>query len=94
MNPVVIPVLSYDPQRDFAPISVLVSAPLVAMVHPSTGLTSIQSLIAYAKANPGKLNHASGGARPVSWRWNSSMRLPAFRSRLSLTKAQDQPYRV
>jgi tripartite-type tricarboxylate transporter receptor subunit TctC len=61
MNPVVIPALSYDPQRDFAPISVLVAAPLVVMVHPSTGLSSIQSLIAYAKANPGKLNHASGG---------------------------------
>ncbi len=61
MNPVVIPGLSYDPPRDFAPISILVSAPLVAMVHPSTGITSIQSLIAYAQANPGKLNHASGG---------------------------------
>ena len=61
MNPVVFPSLPYDPQRDFLPISLISAAPLVAMVHPSTGFNSVQELIAFARANPGKLNHASGG---------------------------------
>jgi tripartite-type tricarboxylate transporter receptor subunit TctC len=61
MNPVVFPSLPYDPQRDFLPLSLLSAAPLVALVHPSTGFNSIQDLIAFARANPGKLNHASGG---------------------------------
>lgn len=61
MNPVVFPTLPYDPIRDFAPISLLTQAPLVGMVHPSTGFKTIQDLIKYAHANPGKLNHASGG---------------------------------
>jgi tripartite-type tricarboxylate transporter receptor subunit TctC len=62
MNPVVFPTLSYDPQRDFVPVSLLTMAPLVAMVHPSTGFNSIQDMIAFARANPGKLNHATGGS--------------------------------
>ena len=61
MNPVVFRPLSYDPQKDFAPISLLTMAPLVAMVHPGTGFTSIGDMVAWARANPGKLNHASGG---------------------------------
>jgi tripartite-type tricarboxylate transporter receptor subunit TctC len=61
MNPVIYPALSYDPQRDFAPVSLLTMAPLVAMVHPSTGFQSMQDLITFARANPGRLNHATGG---------------------------------
>ena len=61
MNPVVFKSLPYDPQKDFAPISLLTEAPLVALVHPGTGFNSIQELVSYARANPGKLNHATGG---------------------------------
>ncbi len=61
MNPVVFKPLPYDPQKDFAPISLLTMAPLVAMVNPGTGFTTIGDMVAWAKANPGKLNHASGG---------------------------------
>jgi tripartite-type tricarboxylate transporter receptor subunit TctC len=61
MNPVVFKPLSYDPERDFVPISLLTEAPLVAFVHPGTGFNSIQDLATFARANPGKLNHASGG---------------------------------
>ena len=61
MNPVVFRPLSYDPQKDFAPISLLTMAPLVAMVHPGTGFNTVADMVAWAKANPGKLNHASGG---------------------------------
>jgi tripartite-type tricarboxylate transporter receptor subunit TctC len=62
MNPVVFESLPYDPQKSFAPLSLFTQAPLVAMVHPSTGFNSIRDVVAYARANPGKLNHASGGS--------------------------------
>jgi tripartite-type tricarboxylate transporter receptor subunit TctC len=62
MNPVIFESMPYDPQKDFQAISLFTQAPLVAMVHPSTGFNSIQDLIASARANPGKLNHASGGS--------------------------------
>jgi tripartite-type tricarboxylate transporter receptor subunit TctC len=53
--------LSYDPIRDFAPVSLLASAPLVLVVHPSVKATSVAELIALARANPGKINYASNG---------------------------------
>jgi tripartite-type tricarboxylate transporter receptor subunit TctC len=53
--------LSYDPIRDFAPVSLLASAPMVLVVHPSVKATSVAELIALARANPGKLNYASNG---------------------------------
>ena len=49
MNPAVFATLPYDPQRDFAPVSLLTMAPLVAMVHPATGFNSIQDVIAFAR---------------------------------------------
>ena len=61
MNPVVFPKLSYDPQRDFVPLSLMTSAPLMLVVHPSVPSASLQEFIAYARANPGRLNHATGG---------------------------------
>jgi tripartite-type tricarboxylate transporter receptor subunit TctC len=61
MNPVVFKPLPYDPQRDFIPLSLLSAAPLVVMVHPSTGIGSVAELVAVARSNPGKLNHATGG---------------------------------
>jgi tripartite-type tricarboxylate transporter receptor subunit TctC len=51
----------YDPLRDFAPISLIASAPLLVVVHPSVPVTSIRELIAQAKARPGQLNYASNG---------------------------------
>ena len=53
--------LGYDPERDFAPIGMIVSNPNVFTVHPSLPARSIAQLIALAKANPGKLNYASAG---------------------------------
>ena len=51
----------YDPLRDFAPISLIASAPLLVVVHPALPVTSIKQLIALAKAKPGQLNYASNG---------------------------------
>ena len=61
MNPVVFPKLPYDPQKDFTPLSLMTSAPLLLAVHPSINVSSLKEFIAFARANPGKLNHATGG---------------------------------
>jgi tripartite-type tricarboxylate transporter receptor subunit TctC len=53
--------LPYDPIKDFAAVSLLASAPLILVVHPSVPAQSVQELIAYAKSHPGKLNYASNG---------------------------------
>ena len=54
--------LPYDPVRDFAPVTMLIASPYVIVVHPSVAATSIKELIALAKAKPGQINYASGGA--------------------------------
>jgi tripartite-type tricarboxylate transporter receptor subunit TctC len=53
--------LSYDPVEDFAPVSVINSAPLLLLVHPSVPAASVKELIALARARPGTLNYSSGG---------------------------------
>ena len=53
--------LSFDPVRDFAPISLLASTPSVLMVNAALPVHSVQELIAYARANPGKLYFGSSG---------------------------------
>jgi tripartite-type tricarboxylate transporter receptor subunit TctC len=60
-NPAIIAQIPYDTVRDFAPVTRLARAPVILIVHPSVPATTVQELIAYAKANPGKLNYASGG---------------------------------
>jgi len=53
--------LSFDFVRDFAPVASIVRGVGVLVVHPSVSAKSVPDLIAYAKANPGKINMASGG---------------------------------
>jgi tripartite-type tricarboxylate transporter receptor subunit TctC len=53
--------LSYDPAADFASIAMMWEAPHLLVVHPSVPADSLQAFIAYAKANPGKLNYGSSG---------------------------------
>ena len=60
VNPVLYAKLPYDPLRDFVPISMVGSFPLVLAVNPSVPANSVQELVAYAKANPGKLNYSAG----------------------------------
>jgi tripartite-type tricarboxylate transporter receptor subunit TctC len=54
--------ISYDLQKDLTAIQVVGYVPLVFVVHPSVPANNFQQLIAYAKANPGKLTYASSGA--------------------------------
>lgn len=60
-NPALYPNLSFDPLRDFTPVSLLTSAPLVLVVHPSLPVKSVRELIVLAKARPGELNYAAAG---------------------------------
>ncbi|OGA52024.1 MAG: LacI family transcriptional regulator [Betaproteobacteria bacterium RIFCSPLOWO2_12_FULL_62_58] len=53
--------LPYDGIRDFAPISLFVSADYMLVVHPSVPVRTVKDVIALAKANPGKINFASTG---------------------------------
>lgn len=51
----------YDPVTSFAPIAAVGSGSLILVVHPSVPAKSVAELVAYAKANPGKINFSSGG---------------------------------
>lgn len=54
--------LSYSLEKDFAPITMVGSVPLVFVVHPSVPARNLKELIAYAKSKPGFLTYASSGA--------------------------------
>jgi len=59
INPATYSKLPYSPLRDFAPISMIGSFPLIVVVNPQLPVRSVRELIDYAKANPGKVNYAS-----------------------------------
>jgi tripartite-type tricarboxylate transporter receptor subunit TctC len=60
--PSLYPNVGYDPIKSFAPISLLISAPFLVVVHPSVPATSLSELIGFAKAKPGQLNFGSAGS--------------------------------
>lgn len=60
-NPAVFAKLTYDPIKDFAPVSIVVDAPFVLLVHPSVPARNIRELIAVAKAHPGELTFGHSG---------------------------------
>ncbi len=60
-TPSLYPNLPYDPVKDFAPVALVAAVPNILAVHPSLPVRSFQEFVAYAKANPGRLNFGSGG---------------------------------
>jgi tripartite-type tricarboxylate transporter receptor subunit TctC len=58
--------VGYDPRTDFEPIGRIGTAPNTLVVHPSFPVHSVAELVAYAKANPGKVNYGSAGIGTVS----------------------------
>jgi tripartite-type tricarboxylate transporter receptor subunit TctC len=66
IGPSLYPNVGYDPRTDFAPIGRIGTAPNTLVVHPSFPVKSVAELIAYAKANPGKVNYGSAGVGTVS----------------------------
>jgi tripartite-type tricarboxylate transporter receptor subunit TctC len=63
--PSLFPNVGYDVRADFAPIGRIGVAPSAVVVHPSFPAHSVAELIAYAKANPGKVNYGSAGIGTV-----------------------------
>jgi tripartite-type tricarboxylate transporter receptor subunit TctC len=61
MNQFLYSKMTYDPVNDVAPISLVANVATVLVVHPSLPVSNIKDLVVLAKANPGKLNFASGG---------------------------------
>ena len=60
-NPHLFKQSGWDPVKDFAPVAMMTRAPQVIAVSPKLPVNNLRELIAYAKANPGKLNYASNG---------------------------------
>jgi len=58
INPTLYPRVGYDPRKDFAPIGLIAALSSVLVVHPSLPVNSVAELVAYAKAQPGKINYA------------------------------------
>jgi tripartite-type tricarboxylate transporter receptor subunit TctC len=61
VNPALYDNIPYDPHRDFEPITMAVTNPMVLAVHPSLPARTVEDLVALIKANPGKYNYASAG---------------------------------
>jgi len=55
------PRLAYDPLKDLAPVTQVLSTPMILLAHPSLPASSVRELIALARAKPGTITYASGG---------------------------------
>ena len=62
INPHLYSTLRYDTFKDFAPVTLAANSPYLLVVHPKIPVTGVKELIAYAKANPGKMNYSSSGS--------------------------------
>ena len=69
VNPAVYKSLPYDPIKNFAPVTELVQAPGVLVVHPSLPVNTFAEFLAYLKVNPDKLSYASTGNGTISQMW-------------------------
>jgi tripartite-type tricarboxylate transporter receptor subunit TctC len=61
LNPSLQKNLPYDTLKDFEPVSLLATAPVILVAHPKVQAKTIQEFVALAKSKPGQLNYASGG---------------------------------
>lgn len=70
------PNLPYDPFKDIAPVALMSRRPSIVIVHPSFPVRSMKEYIAYAKANPNKVNVGTSGAgsfAELGWQWFNSL---------------------
>src|SRR3954466_11169731 len=58
--------LSYDVLKDYAPVALTATVPLVLAVNPALPVRTVQDLVAYAKANPKKMNYGSSGTGTIT----------------------------
>ena len=64
-NPYLLKSLTYDPVKDFTPIARTGDLPFMLVVHPDVPAKTVAELVAYGKANPGKLSYASGSSSAI-----------------------------
>ena len=64
INPALYRKLPYDPVKDFAPVTLIGSVPVVLMANPQFPAKTVNEFVAYAKANPGKVSYGSAGSAP------------------------------
>src|SRR5439155_21439090 len=64
-NPYLLKTLSYDPIKDFTPIARTGDLPFMLVINPEIPAKSVAELVAYGKANPGKLTYASGSSSSI-----------------------------
>jgi tripartite-type tricarboxylate transporter receptor subunit TctC len=77
----------YDPVRSFAAVATVISSPVMLVVHPALPVHSVQELVAYAKAHPGRLSFASPGVGTLAY-----LTAELFKQRAQVDIAQI-PYR-
>jgi tripartite-type tricarboxylate transporter receptor subunit TctC len=65
ISPLVYKAVDYDPVKSFAPIGLIAEGSIILVVNPALAIRSLPELVAYAKANPGKLNYGSAGTGTV-----------------------------
>jgi tripartite-type tricarboxylate transporter receptor subunit TctC len=87
MAPGVYPKLAYDPVKDFAPVTQILSAPLVLVAHPSLPAANVKELIALARARPGAISYGTPGNGSAA-----HLSMEMFRS-MSGTRLLHVPYR-
>ena len=82
VNAAITPNLAFDFAKDFAPIALAAVAPVMLVVHPSTGVKTLPELIALAKTKPGEMFYASSGTATT----------PASRRRAAQRPCRHQPH--
>lgn len=87
INPYFFPDLKVVPERDFIPISKAAETPGIVVASPKFPPNSLKELVAYAKANPGKINYAAAGVSTLN-----TLAMEQFRHRLGLQMTQ-VPYK-
>jgi tripartite-type tricarboxylate transporter receptor subunit TctC len=87
INPHFFPELKVTPQRDFIPISLAAETPGIVVASEKFPPNSLKEMIAYAKANPGKINYAAAGISTLN-----TLAMEQFRQRLDLQMTQ-VPYK-
>ena len=77
VNAALQPNLPYDPRKDFAGVTGISSGTLALVVPPALGVKSVKDLIAFGKAQPGKIHFGSAGAASFVHLWGEAVRLAA-----------------
>jgi tripartite-type tricarboxylate transporter receptor subunit TctC len=75
VNPTLFPKLAFDPEKDFAPVTLAVASLNVITVNPSLQARDLKELVALIKANPGKYSYATGGVGTQSHLLGEMLRL-------------------